>query len=52
MPASSAMSEIVDQRTASGVTVLPTPGAGGQLFVYEYDLPGRFAVETQAAQEK
>ena len=32
--------------------VLPTAGAGGQLFVYEYDLPGRFAVETQAAHEK
>ena len=46
------MSEIVDQRTASAVRVLPTPGAGGQLFVYEYALPGRFAVATQADQAK
>ena len=52
MPASRAMSESVDQRTASAVTVLPTAGAGGQLFVYEYGFAGAVAVATQADQAK
>ena len=35
---------------ASPVSVLPTSSSGGQLFVYEYVLPGRRATPVQAVQ--
>src|SRR6185295_9668877 len=51
-PASRAISDSAEQRIAAAVSVLPAPGAGGQLFVYEYGLPNRFAVATQADHAK
>jgi hypothetical protein len=35
---------------ASPVNVLPTSSSGGQLFVYEYALPGRRATAVHAVQ--
>jgi len=40
------------QLIASAVMELPASGSGGQLFVYEYECPGRSAAAVQADHAK
>ena len=52
MPPSSAISDSTDQTITFAVGLLSTRGSGGQLFVYEYLWPGRFAAAAHAVQAK